>query len=113
MNLNSGSILLYFINFVFGIIEIFLGLRLIFLLLGANPNTPFINFIYEISTTLLTPFQGIFPSPVFSGGFVLDISTLVAMLIYALINYLISELVRFVSFHSNNYYVTKTKIKEE
>jgi uncharacterized protein YggT (Ycf19 family) len=111
--INSGKILLYFINFVFGLIEIFIALRIIFLLLAANPNTPFINWIYDVTKTLLTPFQGIFPSPVFRGGSVLDISALVAMLIYALINYLISEFVRFISFNSTNYYVTRTKSRDE
>lgn len=111
-NLSSGTILLYFINFVFGLIELLIGLRIIFLLLGANPNTPFISWIYDVTTTLLTPFQGIFPSPVFNGGFVLDISALVAMLVYALINYLISELVRFVSYNSTTYYVKRTRVKD-
>ncbi len=113
--MNTPRVLLYFINLVFGLIEIIIGLRIILKLFGANPNTPFVNWVYEVSRSLLFPFQGIFPSPVLNGGFILEMSALVALLVYALIAYLISEVVTFISFQSVSYYskTERTKIVEE
>ena len=109
MNFNAGRVLLFFISFVFGLIEIIIGFRILLLMLGANPNTPIVNWIYSVSSTLLYPFQNIFPSPVLGKGFVLDMSALVGLLIYALISYLISELIKFISYTSDNYYVANKR----
>jgi len=100
-------ILFYLINFVFGLAELLIGARILLKLLGANPATPFVNWIYEMSRTLIYPFQGIFPSPTLTGGFVLEMSAVVALLIYALIAYLISEFIRFISYQSTYYYTKK------
>src|SRR5689334_21473435 len=100
----TARLLLFLIDFIFGVVELLLGFRIILELFGANPRTPFVAWIYDLTKTLLYPFQGIFPSPVLNGGFVLDIGAIIAILIYALIAYLISELVRFISFHSATYY---------
>ncbi|HEX7042845.1 MAG TPA: YggT family protein [Patescibacteria group bacterium] len=99
----TSRLVLVLIDTVFGLIEGFLILTIVFELFGANPSAPFIAWLYDISRTLLYPFQNIFPSPVLRGGFVLDISAIVALLIYALFAYFISELIRFVNFQSNRY----------
>lgn len=99
----TARLLLLLIDIIFGIIEAVVGLRIIFELFGANPTTPFVAWLYEISRTLLYPFQNIFPSPVLRGGFVLDMSAVVALLAYALLAYLISELIRFINYHSIKY----------
>lgn len=109
--MNTATVLLYLINLVFGLIELIIGLRIILKFLGANPNTPFVSWVYEVSRTLLFPFQGIFPSPVLSGGFVLEMSAIVALLVYALIAYIISQVVTFISFQSNHYYTKRGKTK--
>jgi uncharacterized protein YggT (Ycf19 family) len=103
----TARALLLLIDFGFGLIELIIGLRILLRLLGANPATPFVSWLYEVSRTLLYPFQGIFPSPVLNGGFVLDMSAVVALLVYALIAYFVSELIRFISYHSSRY-VTRT-----
>lgn len=105
----TARIILLLVDWIFGLIELVIGLRIIFQLFGANPSTPFVNWLYEVSRTLLYPFQGIFPSPVLRGGFVLDMSAIVALLIYALVAYLISELIRYISFNSSRYYIETTK----
>ena len=43
------------ISFIFGAIEAVLGLRFIFLLLGANSATQFVSWIYSVSSPLVTP----------------------------------------------------------
>lgn len=100
----TASIVLRLADYIFGFIEVILGLRVILKLLGASSQAPFANWIYETSQPLLSPFQGMFPSSVLSGGFVIEPSTLFAILIYGLIGYGISELVEFISFSTRNYY---------
>lgn len=84
-------------NAIFGFIEFIIGLRIILKLFGANPLTPFSQWVYETSTPLLQPFQGMFPAPRLTGNFVIEFSALFALLVYALISYAISEVVAYLS----------------
>lgn len=69
----------------FGLAELFLGLRFILKLFGANAGNDFVNWVYETSGAILDPFRGIFPTQVFKSAFVVEFSTIFAMIIYALI----------------------------
>lgn len=82
-----------FINFLFGLIEGLLGLRVILKLFGANATAPFVNWVYSVTAPLLGPFKGAFPAPALEGGFVIEFTALFAMLVYALVAYLLLELV--------------------
>jgi hypothetical protein len=95
------SSLLYLINFTFGLIEILLSLRVILRLFGANPNTEFVQWIYQTSAPLIQPFIGVFPHPTLSGGFVLEFSALFALVIYGLVSYLITEFLVLVQYSSS------------
>jgi cation transport ATPase len=70
--------------FVLGILEVLLGLRLIFRLLGANEYNNFITFLYTLTHVFVGPFNGIFNDQAL-GHSVFEVSTLIAMLIYALL----------------------------
>lgn len=94
--IDQTKILGNMVNIVFTIIEALLGLRILLQLFGANPNASFVKWIYETTEPLLAPFQNIFPSPVFEGQFVLELSTLFALVIYAILGYLLQELIFFV-----------------
>ncbi|NLK68850.1 MAG: YggT family protein [Clostridiaceae bacterium] len=76
------------IYYILGLLEVLLGLRFLFMLLGANPRSGFTSFIYAITGIFIAPFSGIF-SPFSTTGLasrsVLDPATLIAMAIYALI----------------------------
>jgi hypothetical protein len=64
--------------------------RLIFKLLGANPSSAFVSFIYALTGLFLNPFRGIFPSAVGEGittHSVLEPSVIIGMIVYALIAY--------------------------
>ncbi len=63
----------------------FLGFRVLFQLLGVNPKTPFVFWVYTFSSFLLIPLRNIFHSPEISGVSVLDITSLVALFLYTLI----------------------------
>jgi hypothetical protein len=70
---------------VFALVEIILGLRLVLKLFGANASNAFVNWVYETSAAILDPFRGIFPTQVFQSQFVLEFSTIFAMVLYAII----------------------------
>ena len=71
--------------FVLGVLEVILGLRLLFRLLGANQDNGFITFLYGLSHIFVGAFNGIFNDQTIGRQGVFEISTLIAMLVYALI----------------------------
>lgn len=77
---------------VFGVLEVLIALRIGLMLVGANPDSPVVAMIYGITALFLLPFVGLIGSPTF-GGLVLEVSSMFAMLIYALIAWVIDRLV--------------------
>ncbi len=85
MSRARGARLVYFF---FGIIETLLAFRLVFKLLGANPGSPFVSFIYSLSGFFHAPFAGIFSKSTARGvetTAVFEPSTVIAMIVYAII----------------------------
>ena len=80
------------INLVTSLIEGLLGLRIILKLFGASTAAPFVRWVYETTQSLLAPFIGMFPSPKLPEGFVIEFSVLFALMVYAFIGYLATEL---------------------
>lgn len=78
--------------YIAGIIIALLALRVIFLLLAANQGSPFVDLIYGLSGIFAAPFFGIFGYTPAYGQSVLEISSLVAIAIYALIAWGIAKL---------------------
>jgi len=84
------------VYYIFGILEVLLAFRLVFKLLGANPNSGFVSFIYSISQVFMVPFIAIFRSAATQGietKAVLEPSTIIAMIVYALIAWGIVKLI--------------------
>ncbi|GER90577.1 hypothetical protein KDW_47390 [Dictyobacter vulcani] len=86
------------IYFLLGVLEVILGLRFIFRLFGANEISPFISFLYNLSHPFVSIFNGIFNDQTIGNTGVFEISTILAMLIYALIGWGIVSLVRVIFF---------------
>ena len=82
----------WFITFV--ILSLIL-LRFVMLLINANEENAFVSWVYSTSEFFVRPFLGITSDPSFN-GFVFEINSLIAMLIYMLIIYGILQLVRVV-----------------
>jgi uncharacterized protein YggT (Ycf19 family) len=95
------------INFIFGLIMILLVVRLLLRLFGANVTTPFVQFIYNSSSSLLEPFRGIFSPVVIDttapSASVLETSTLVAIVFYLIVAYLIDAFIDFIAYQSKRY----------
>ena len=75
-----------------GFLEILIGLRILFKLLAANAGNGFVNLIYSLSGVFVNPFQGIVRD-VSSGSSVLEINSLIAMLLFALLAWGIMKVV--------------------
>jgi len=87
--------------FVFGLIEAILGLRFIFKLIAVNPENPFASLLYAVSDMLLTPFTNLASAPS-AGGMVLEISTLLAMLIYAMFGWALERIIYVIFYKPKN-----------
>lgn len=80
-------------NVFVGVVMAFLGLRFLFRLFNANAGNDFVAWLYDVSGQLLEPFRGIFPAQEIQPGFIVEFSTLFAMVAYALLGFLILALV--------------------
>lgn len=69
------------------VISVILSFRFVLLLLGANPNNGFANFIYQVSQPLAAPFVTLFGSNPTLGQSVFELPTLIAIAVYALLGY--------------------------
>lgn len=85
------------LKIIFLAVEISLIVRFIFKIFGVNPEISLVNSIYQNTQALLAPFMVAFPSPNISGRFVLEFTTLFAIFTYAFINYLLLEVLDFLS----------------
>jgi len=85
------------LNFFVTVVEGFLGLRFLLKLFGANAGNGFVSWIYDMSNGLLDPFRGIFPTKVLENRYVVEFSTLFAMLMYAVIGLVILAIINAVT----------------
>lgn len=69
---------------ILGLIEATIALRVVFKLIGVNPANPFAALLYSVTNFFVAPFASLTSAPA-AGGMVLEISSLIAMLIYLLI----------------------------
>lgn len=74
-------------NIMVSVVGALLGIRFILRLFGANANNGFVNWVYQASGEVLGPFRGIFPEQNID-GFVIEFSTIFAMMIYAILGML-------------------------
>ena len=73
------------IYFLVGALEVLLLLRFVFKVLGSDPNSGIVSFIYGLSNPFTVFFNGILSDYKISTNSVLELSTLVAMALYALL----------------------------
>ncbi len=80
------------VYWVFGLIEGLIVIRLVLKALGANPAAGFSQFIYGITAPLVAPFIGLFSNPAYQGS-LLELGSIVGLIVYALVAWLIARLV--------------------
>ena len=81
-----------FIYWLFGLIEGLILIRFVLKALGANPSAGFAEFIYGITYPLVAPFVGLFGSPQAAQGSILELHSIVALIVYALLAWLLAKL---------------------
>jgi uncharacterized protein YggT (Ycf19 family) len=89
-------------DLIIGIIEFLLSLRILLKLLGASSSAPFVQWVYETTRPLLAPFEGMFPTSTLPVGFVLEVSTLFALITYAFVGVLLESIIHQITSNSRN-----------
>jgi hypothetical protein len=74
------------------LLEAIIGLRVFLKLIAANPNNPFAQLVYAFSEVFVLPFEGLTITPSAS-GVVLEIHSIIAMIVYALAAWAITQLI--------------------
>lgn len=96
----SSQTVEYLIYFLFGALEVLLAFRLILKLTGASMLSAFVGLIYGLTGIFILPFEGIFRRGFAQGvetTSVLEPSTLVAIIVYAVLAWGIVKLLRILS----------------
>src|SRR5512140_1363901 len=81
---------------ILGLVEILLGLRFVLKLIAANAESGFGALIYGVSGVFTAPFAGLVTTPA-SGGNVLEVTTLIAMAVYALFFWIVVRMIGIVA----------------
>jgi hypothetical protein len=69
---------------VLGLIEAAIALRVVFKLVGVNASNSFATLVYNVTHLFVAPFASLTGAPA-AGGMVLEVSSIIAMLVYLLI----------------------------
>jgi len=96
---------------ILGLLEILLGLRFVLKLIAANPDSGFAVFIYGITSPFIAPFTLLVGTPT-SGAMILEVTTLIAMGVYALFFWGVVTVIRIVTDRPSARSVTRS-VREE
>ena len=77
---------------LFGGLEALMGIRVILMLIGANPANGFTAFVYQLTQLFLWPFQNLIANPNFQ-NMTQDVTSIIAMIVYALLGWLIVRMI--------------------
>ena len=83
-----------FLRWFLIVLEVTLGIRFLFRLIGADPTNIFANFLYALTGIVLFPFSNIVPDPSFHANEAFEFTTLIGMGIYWLIFWLLGSFIR-------------------
>jgi hypothetical protein len=84
------------VGFIVGAVDILIAARFLGKLLGASSHTAFVNFIYQVTGTLVAPFTGIFGDTGTKTN-TFETASLVALVVYAVIGWGVVVLIRIIT----------------
>lgn len=93
---NQNSTVARIVNivfFIFGVIELVLLLRIILKLAGVNAANGFASLIYGISAPFVALFQTLLVNPSLGGASILEFTTMIAMLVWAILAWLVTRVI--------------------
>jgi hypothetical protein len=77
---------------VLGILEAMIALRVMFKLIGVNAGNTFATLLYNVTDIFVAPFTSLIGAPA-AAGMVLEISSIIAMIVYFLIAWAFERIV--------------------
>lgn len=89
---DAGVVARRVVYYLAGVIIALLVLRIVLLMLAANQGSGFVDFVYALSGLFAMPFYGIFNYQPSYGQSVFEISSVVAIVVYALVAFGIAKL---------------------
>jgi len=94
---NPGRRAMDLVYLFFGVIDGLLVIRLVLKLLGANTSAGFTQWTYSVTNVLLAPFRNLLPT-IGNEHSLLEMSVVVAILVYALIAWVLARLMAIIFF---------------
>jgi uncharacterized protein YggT (Ycf19 family) len=93
---SGATVVARFVKFLFGVLQVALILRIILLLLVANPGNDVVQLILSVTDPFVEPFRGMFQLDRVTAdqGSMLDIAAIVALIGWTLVELLVLALVR-------------------
>ena len=90
---SSVARIINIVYFLFGAVLLLLGVRVILQLIGANPANGFASLIYGVSSPFVALFASLMQNPTLGGTSVLEVTTIIAMLVWAIAAWLVGRLI--------------------
>ena len=92
---NGATVVSRFVKFLFGVLQVALILRIILLLLVANPGNDVVQLILNLTDPFVEPFRGMFQFDRVTAdqGPMLDIAAIVALIAWTLVELLVLALI--------------------
>lgn len=93
---NQNSAIARIVNivyFLFGALQLLLAVRVILQLIGVNADNAFASLVYGLSAPFVALFTSLLQNPMLGESSVLEITTLIAMLVWAIVGWLIGRLI--------------------
>ena len=81
------------VYFLFGVLELLLAARIVLQAVGANDNNTIASVILGLSHPFVALFSSLFSNPALGAHAVLELTTIAAMIFYAVVAWLIGRLV--------------------
>ncbi len=88
-----------------GTLEALIALRFVLKLIAANPDNTFARLVYDLTAVFLWPFFGLTITPSVE-GIVLEIHSLIAMVVYALLAWFVVQLIWLIFYRTSARTVT-------
>ena len=109
---SEGSMAKRIVMVLFSLIEVILGFRFVFKLMGANPSNVFVKGLYDVTQLFVGVFEGIFSKATTTGAeatAIFEPATLIAIIVVGLIAWGVMKLMS----QSTSREVKKTEVTEE
>jgi hypothetical protein len=95
-----------------GILETLIALRFIFKLIAVNPDNSFAGLLYGFTGLFVAPFASLTSAPS-AGGMVLEISSIIAMVVYLLIAWALERIVYVLFYRSRGPVTVRQTVVDE